>query len=127
MLGAELGEGAGERLDDGRLATAGGSDEHDTVAHQVGLVELDALGEPRGVELQALLGGNLGHRGFDVGEDSLVSLDTGEDVVDEGEEQGNVLGDKLGHVHVAEGSHRQVRLRLVRVGALGRTHGTEHG
>mmetsp|Transcript_14055 Transcript_14055/g.57079 ORF Transcript_14055/g.57079 Transcript_14055/m.57079 type:complete len:672 (+) Transcript_14055:7076-9091(+) len=126
VLVANLSERTRECLADGCLTTAGGSHEHDTVTHQVGLVQLHALGEPRRVELEALLGGNLGHRSLDVGENSLVRLGPGEDVVDERQEEWHVLGDELGHVHVAKGSHRQVHLRFVRVCALGGAHGAQH-
>lgn len=55
VLGTQLGERGGQALHDGCLARAGGPDQHDAVAHQVRLVQLDALVEPGRVRLQAPL------------------------------------------------------------------------
>ena len=119
-----------EHLDDARLARAGRADEHERVAHEAHLVDLDDLVHPVLVELQALLNdglvdGRLDHRVL-----HLRGLEAGEEIVDEREEERHVLGDELGEVHVAEGTHHKHRLEragLVLAGvALGATAGAQH-
>ena len=65
------------------------------------------LAEPGRVELKSLSVATLAIAASTSGNDSLVSLDAREDVRDERQEERHVLGDKLGHVHVAQRSHRQ--------------------
>ena len=58
-LGPELGERSSEALHDCCLSGAGWPDEHNTVADEVGFIELDALVEPRLVRLQPALSHHL--------------------------------------------------------------------
>ena len=97
------------------------------MAHQVRLVELRALLEPLAVQLQAVLGGHLLDRPLDVVEARALRVgDCRKEVGDEGLEERDVLGDELGHVHVAERAHHEEVLGLARVGALGGAGGTQH-
>eukprot|EP00955_Chlamydomonas_euryale_P005078 54229-Chlamydomonas_euryale.AAC.10 len=118
VLGAELRQRARQALLDRRLAAAGRAHQHDTVAHQVGLVQLDALVEPRLVHLQALLQHHLLKRLGHVGERRALGLHAREQIVNERQEQRHVLRHKLGHVHVAQRAHHEEGLALVWVGAL---------
>jgi hypothetical protein len=52
---------------------------------------------------------------LNIGEGRLLGLQAREHVCQEGHEQRDIFGNKLGRVHVSEVAHQQSRLRLVRI------------
>ena len=58
---------------------------------------------------------------------ALVERDAGEQIVDEGQEEGFVLVHQFGQIHVAKHAHHDGLLRVVRTGTLYRAQCTQNG
>ena len=115
-----------EALEDARLAPAGGAHEHYAVPDLRGLVQLLHLEHPVVVVDEAVL--------LDDRLEDLLLPGVGplgrrahprEEVREERQEEGNVLRDQLGEVHVPDGPVDQEGLLLVHVLALRGAHGPE--
>eukprot|EP00960_Hanusia_phi_P047197 758288-Hanusia_phi.AAC.2 len=98
-----LGEGAGEGGGDRRLADGRDADKHDAMADDHGLL----------LRHQLLLDVRLDRPVVDCGD-----LDAGEEVAEDGFEEGDVVGEELGDIGVAEGADERHVLDHVRVGSL---------
>ena len=128
LLAVDAHERGLQRLEDARLAAAGRAREHDAVAHEARLVQLDDLVDPRVVQHELVLG----HADLDGGHDGRVLLlgrvrALGEEVREHGEEERHVLRDELGEVHVAQRAVHEDLLVLGQVLALGAAAGAQHG
>ena len=125
-----LGLRPGEGVDDDGLTAAGVTNHHRGVTRQHGLVQLHNL-----VNLLRRVHHHLVPVLLQVTLDDVVELrvphpgavEPGEKVGDEPHEQGNVVKDKLGQVHVAERAHQHDTLVEVRGAALQCTRHDEHG
>ena len=107
-------ESLSQRVENGGLTATSSADNHETVTHSRGLVELNDLEEELVLlhkvlllefEMNLLLFLNV------IGPLDLIS-DHGEDITDELSEERLVLHDELGHVHLGERRGKEILLRL---------------
>mmetsp|Transcript_20779 Transcript_20779/g.35679 ORF Transcript_20779/g.35679 Transcript_20779/m.35679 type:complete len:2651 (-) Transcript_20779:3350-11302(-) len=106
-----------ERADHGLVAGAltapGVADDHDAMAHQLGLVQLHDLGHPIGpVDDGHVLLHHPVQDGLQFVVLGLVGGQPREQIPQEGDEQLNVIEHQLGHVHVTQRSHEQEQFIL---------------
>ena len=124
-----------------RLGRARRAEHEDAVAHRERLLQVDGLLDEGILRLElrpaavlaprhpvglARVGDDVADGGGELGVDDGRALELGEEVIDEREEDAKVGLHELGKVGVAHGTHEDLRLRLVGVGALHAAGDAQH-
>eukprot|EP00968_Pinguiococcus_pyrenoidosus_P007308 scaffold486_cov254-Pinguiococcus_pyrenoidosus.AAC.1 len=115
--------------EDLRLAAARRAHQHDAVAHERDLVQLDQLAHPVAVVHELVAGHDLLQLGLQPGVGALgrrVIAEAGEQVLQQGEEQRHVLRYQLTEVHVSERAVHEEGFGLFQVVALGLPRSAQH-
>ena len=122
-------EGISQSVHNGSLTATYGTDDHETVTYERGLVKLNDLDEPLWLIEQVVLSHELsdGTLNFLIGLLFDISL-SWEDISEKRKEEWDILSDELGQVHISEGTgHNHFLISTWWLGSLGVTGSSEYG